>query len=123
MPCSENSYSRMTTALLATRMADMQAGNSVSLKVQQTLIFPLTIWLNVGEVGLKAHFCYNSLYTHFHVTDINRYKYFREGVDLKNRLTNQIKSSFTSMFQSEHLFPISSLILTFFAMIMNCVLF
>ena len=87
MPCSENSYSRMTTALLATRMADMQAGNSVSLKVQQTLIFPLTIWLNVGEVGLKAHFCYNSLYTHFHVTDINRYKYFREGVDLKNRLT------------------------------------
>lgn len=32
LPCSDNSYSRVTTALLATRMADMQAGNTVSLK-------------------------------------------------------------------------------------------
>jgi hypothetical protein len=31
--CSENSYARMTTALLATRMADVQAGNTVDLKV------------------------------------------------------------------------------------------
>lgn len=30
--CSENSYARMTTALLATRMADVQAGNTVDLK-------------------------------------------------------------------------------------------
>lgn len=32
LSCSENSYSRVTTALLATRMADVQAGNTVSLK-------------------------------------------------------------------------------------------
>lgn len=31
MSCAENSYNRVTTALLATRMADMQAGNSVNL--------------------------------------------------------------------------------------------
>jgi hypothetical protein len=35
--CSENSYARMTTALLATRMADVQAGNTVDLKVCQAL--------------------------------------------------------------------------------------
>jgi len=31
VPCSENAYSRVTTALLATRMQDVQAGNSVNL--------------------------------------------------------------------------------------------
>jgi len=31
VPCSDNAYSRVTTALLATRMQDMQAGNSVDL--------------------------------------------------------------------------------------------
>lgn len=31
VPCSDNAYSRVTTALLATRMQDVQAGNSVDL--------------------------------------------------------------------------------------------
>lgn len=31
IPCSENSYSRVTTSLLASQMADVQAGNSVNL--------------------------------------------------------------------------------------------
>jgi len=31
VPCSENQYSRMTTAMLANRMQDLQSGNSVSL--------------------------------------------------------------------------------------------
>lgn len=31
VPCSDNAYSRVTTALLATRMQDVQAGNSVNL--------------------------------------------------------------------------------------------
>jgi len=31
VPCSDNAYSRVTTALLATRMQDVQSGNSVNL--------------------------------------------------------------------------------------------
>ena len=31
VPCSDNAYSRVITALLATRMQDMKAGNSVNL--------------------------------------------------------------------------------------------
>ena len=49
--CSENQYSRVTTAMLATRMLDMQAGSTLSFNVSN----PVTS-LNkcVGGGGIKG---------------------------------------------------------------------